>query len=178
MKSSHTSLSESLSSSNTSSQPLSTAQSTTDNNLTASVSSMSSFQSREQSLCSSGASHNIVNENKAPAVGRAASETKRAAYSNAQIKSAGAEEGNMIHPDPYGRTRRIQVSPPLVDRYPLKQTRQPSRQVMQTPPVPTNSGHQRLANNGGQYAEHFNHFAPAHYDDDPLIFAMNDMEHS
>lgn len=139
---------------------------------------MSSFQSREQSLSSSGASHTLGTENKPPAMSRAASDAKRTAYSGTLTKSAVVEEGNVMLPDSYSRNRRTQVSPPLVDRYPFKQPRQPSRQMAHNPLTSANRGHHRLANNNGQYAEHFNHFSPAHEDDDPLIFAMNDMEHN
>jgi hypothetical protein len=171
------SLSESLSSSNTSSHPLSTTQSTTDNNLNASISSMSSVQSREQSLCSSGASHNFITDTKSPAPARAPNEAKRASYANAQSKSSAAEEGTIFLPDSSNRTRRIQVSPPLVDRYPFKQSRQPSRQAAQSQAPSSNRGNQRGATSG-QYAEHFNHYAATHDDDESLIFAMNDMEHN
>jgi hypothetical protein len=177
MKNSHTSLSESLSSSNASSRPLSTTHSATDNNLTSSVSSISSFQSREQSLNSSGASHNLTTEHKALAGGRSTNDVKRAAYANLQAKPAMFEEGTIAHPDSYDRNRRMPVSPPLADRYAFKQFQQATRQVTQNPNLISNRGPQRLAANSCACAEPYVHYTPLQEDEDPLIFAMNDMEH-
>ncbi|KAI8580555.1 hypothetical protein K450DRAFT_236183 [Umbelopsis ramanniana AG] len=177
MKSSHMSLSESLSSSNTSSRPLSTTQSTTENNLTASISSMSSIQSREQSLSSSGASHNFGTDAKLPTPTRTQTEAKRASFANIQSKSSVADEGTNLLSDSSNRTRRMQVSPPLVDRYPFKQPRQASRQPTQNQAASAFRGNPRGVISG-QYAESLGHFMATHDDDDPLIFTMNDMEHN
>ncbi|CAM0138859.1 unnamed protein product [Umbelopsis sp. WA50703] len=169
MKSSHTSLSESLSSSNTSSRPLSTAHSATDN-LSSSISSISSFRSRD--LSNSGASHNLVTDMKSSATNRQAGDGKRASFLALQPKTM--EEVSSPHPESY-RSRRVQVSPPLVDRYNFKPSRQPSRPVSQTLPSTVSRGYQRLTING--YPELFSQNTPPQEEDDPLIFAMNDMEH-
>lgn len=137
---------------------------------------MSSIQSREQSLSSSGASHNVTDA-KSPTPTRTQTEAKRASFANTQSKSNVADEGTNLLSDSSNRTRRIQVSPPLVDRYPFKQPRQASRQPTQNQAAPAFRGNPRGAISG-QYAEPLGHFMATHDDDDPLIFTMNDMEHN
>lgn len=169
MKTSHISLSESLSSSNTSGRPLSTTHSATDN-LSSSISSISSFRSRE--LSNSGASHHQVTDMKSSTSSRQTVDAKRASFLALQPKTI--EEVSSPHLDSY-RTRRVQVSPPLVDRFNFKPTRQPSRPVSQTLPSTVNRGYHRSTVNG--YPELFSQNTPPQEEDDPLIFAMNDMEH-
>ncbi|KAG2183189.1 hypothetical protein INT43_006184 [Umbelopsis isabellina] len=168
MKTSHTSLSESLSSSNTSSRPMSTAHSATDN-LSSSISSISSFRSRE--LSNSGASHHQPTEIKSSTSSRQTADAKRASFLALQPKAI--EEVPSPHSESY-RTRRVQVSPPLVDRFNFKPSRQSSRPVSQTLPSTANRGYHRSTVNG---YELFSQNTPPQEEDDPLIFAMNDMEH-